>query len=374
MKKMLSVIVGISMLLSLAACSEEAKKTNSEEQAITTSIITTIQATTAETTTETTTIAKLTLDEEHTIEDISLKLPRGVTPSPGIPSDDYTFFYTFFNDKSEMRIIVKKNTSGYSFSTFDDSTLQLLLDTYVSSFAESDNWSQNSTAIATKIDNKYALSQELHDNKQLFKMWHFICGENIYSIAFLGSQTNDNTDAISICDDVIKSIKINKTEPITEKATDKPTEPPTTKQNISKGQENALKSAKSYIKFSGFSRDGLIEQLEYEQFSHEDAVYGADNCGADWNAEALESAKSYIKMSGFSYTGLIEQLEYQQFTADQARYGADNCGADWNQQAADSAASYLKSFDFSRDELIDQLLYEGFTQEQAEYGASANGY
>ena len=92
MKKMLSVIVGISMLLSLAACSEEAKKTNSEEQATTTSIITTIQATTAETTTETTTIAKLTLDEEHTIEDISLKLPRGVTPSPGIPSDDYTSY------------------------------------------------------------------------------------------------------------------------------------------------------------------------------------------------------------------------------------------------------------------------------------------
>lgn len=144
--------------------------------------------------------------------------------------------------------------------------------------------------------------------------------------------------------------------------------------SVSASQKNALKSANSYIKYNGFSRDGLIEQLEYEQFSHEDAVYGADNCGADWNAEAIESAKSFIKLSGFSYTGLIEQLEYQKFTADQARYGADNCGADWNQQAADSAASYLKSFDFSRDELIDQLLYEGFTQEQAEYGASAIGY
>ena len=40
MKKMLSVIVGISMLLSLAACSEEAKKTSSEERVETTTAIT----------------------------------------------------------------------------------------------------------------------------------------------------------------------------------------------------------------------------------------------------------------------------------------------------------------------------------------------
>ncbi len=42
---------------------------------------------------------------------------------------------------------------------------------------------------------------------------------------------------------------------------------------------------------SGFSRDGLVGQLEYEQFSSEDAAYGADNAGADWNKETEEKRK-----------------------------------------------------------------------------------
>lgn len=56
------------------------------------------------------------------------------------------------------------------------------------------------------------------------------------------------------------------------------------------GQRNALASAKNYLSLTGFSYDGLIEQLEYEKFSHEDAVYAVDNCEADWNEQA---AKGY---------------------------------------------------------------------------------
>lgn len=79
-------------------------------------------------------------------------------------------------------------------------------------------------------------------------------------------------------------------------------------------------------------------------------------------------------MSGFSYSGLINQLEYEKFTTEEATYGADNCGADWNEQAAIKAKSYLDSSSFSRDGLIKQLEYEGFTNEQAAYGVSQNGY
>ena len=75
-----------------------------------------------------------------------------------------------------------------------------------------------------------------------------------------------------------------------------------------------------------------------------------------------------------SYSGLIEQLEFEEFTHEQAVYGADSCGADWNEQAAGKAASYLKHSSFSRERLIEQLEYEGFTYEQAVYGASQNGY
>lgn len=60
--------------------------------------------------------------------------------------------------------------------------------------------------------------------------------------------------------------------------------------NITAGQWNAHSSAKAYIRSSTFSRNGLIEQLEYEQYSYEVAVYGADNCGADWNEQAAKTA------------------------------------------------------------------------------------
>lgn len=89
---------------------------------------------------------------------------------------------------------------------------------------------------------------------------------------------------------------------------------------------------------------------------------------------ALESAKSYLSFMPFSYSGLIEQLEYEGYTHSEAVYGADNCGADWYEQAALSARSYLDSMSFSRQGLIEQLEYEGFTHAQAVYGVEQNGY
>lgn len=144
--------------------------------------------------------------------------------------------------------------------------------------------------------------------------------------------------------------------------------------NLTMGQKNALKKAQSYLKFSSFSYNGLIGQLEYEGFSIEDATFAVDNCGADWFEQALFKARSYLSNNAFSYSGLIGQLEYEEFTNEQAVYGADNCGADWFEQAAKKAQSYLDHSSFSRSGLIDQLLYEGFTNEQAEYGVNAVGY
>ena len=144
--------------------------------------------------------------------------------------------------------------------------------------------------------------------------------------------------------------------------------------NWTTSQKNAMAKAKNYLDYTAFSYTGLVEQLEYEKFSHEDAVWAADNCNADWNEQAVLKARSYLDYTAFSYSGLVEQLEYEGFTAEQATYGADNCEADWSEQAALKAKSYLDYSSFSRQGLIDQLLYEGFTQEQAEYGVSQNGY
>lgn len=89
---------------------------------------------------------------------------------------------------------------------------------------------------------------------------------------------------------------------------------------------------------------------------------------------ALEKALSYLNYTSFSRSGLIEQLEFEGFSTEEATYGVDNRGADWNEQAAKKAQSYLDYSSFSRQGLIDQLVFEGFTQEQAEYGVSAVGY
>lgn len=162
----------------------------------------------------------------------------------------------------------------------------------------------------------------------------------------------------------------------TEPQTTQESEPQSTETEITVtiGMKNALKSARQYIDIMAFSYEGLIDQLEYDKYSHEEAIYAADNCGADWDKQALKSAKNYLSVMAFSYDGLIGQLEYDKFTSDQSKYAADNCGADWNEQAAKSAKNYINIMSFSRDGLIEQLEFDGFTHEQAVYGAEQNGY
>ncbi|MDF2822566.1 MAG: hypothetical protein K0R15_3014 [Clostridiales bacterium] len=243
----------------------------------------------------------------------------------------------------------------------------------------------------------------------------------------------------------------NQTEEISSIATREPLSKSTVisdnSSNLTLGQQNALSKAEDYLNYSAFSHDGLVEQLEYEGFSDEEAVYAVDNCGADWNEQAAKKAQQYLDYSSFSRDGLIEQLEYEKFTPNQAKYGADtvgyeeissiatneplydstvisdnssnltlgqqnalskaedylnysafshdglveqleyegfsneeavyavdNCGADWNEQAAKKAQDYLEYSSFSRVGLIEQLEYEKFTTNQAIYGADAVGY
>lgn len=89
---------------------------------------------------------------------------------------------------------------------------------------------------------------------------------------------------------------------------------------------------------------------------------------------AVETAQSYLRYSGFSRSGLIGQLEYEGFSTEDATFGSDNAGADWNQEAAETAQSYLNSSSFSRQSLYDQLAYEGFLPAEIDFGLAAVGY
>ena len=222
------------------------------------------------------------------------------------------------------------------------------------------------------------------NKRPIFKKWWFwviIIIALLFAIGGSGSNADDEIVDISSSVEQNSALPVNSKEnadeigeALNQSGIEENVVSDENKVNLTMGQINALASAESYLDFMAFSYDGLIEQLEYEQYTHEEAVFAAENCGADWDEQALKSAKNYLNFSAFSYSGLIEQLEYEKFTTEQANYAADNCGADWKEQAAKSAKSYLDFSSFSRSELINQLEYEGFTREQAEYGVSQNGY
>ena len=68
-----------------------------------------------------------------------------------------------------------------------------------------------------------------------------------------------------------------------------------------------------------FSRSGLIRQLEFERYSTHDATVAVDSLRVDWNQQAAKSARSYLDFMSFSRDGLIHQLEFEGFTAPAGR-------------------------------------------------------
>lgn len=92
------------------------------------------------------------------------------------------------------------------------------------------------------------------------------------------------------------------------------------------GEKNALKRAKEYLDTIPFSYEGLIRQLKFEKYSESEAIYGAANCGADWNEQAYLKALDYLDTMSFSRDGLIRQLKYEKFTDEQAEYAANKVG------------------------------------------------
>jgi len=124
---------------------------------------------------------------------------------------------------------------------------------------------------------------------------------------------------------------------------------------------------KSYVKSS------TTATVTRELSAAERAEIRRENAARRANRRALESAESYLAMSGFSKQGLYEQLSSaagEGFTQTEAQYAVDHVDVDWNKEAVESARSYLDMSPMSRNALIEQLSSsagEGFTYEQAVY-------
>lgn len=134
----------------------------------------------------------------------------------------------------------------------------------------------------------------------------------------------------------------------------------------------AVATAKQYLRFMPFSRDGLIGQLVHDGYTTAEATYGADHSGANWYAQSMHQARSYLQSTPFSREGLIEQLrDYDEFTHGQAVFGVDHTGANWYYQAVLSAQGYLELWDdFTYDDMVYQLeVYDLFTHGEATFAA-----
>jgi nucleoside phosphorylase len=122
------------------------------------------------------------------------------------------------------------------------------------------------------------------------------------------------------------------TDPTTAPSASKPTTKFPTAKPVLAEQQNAVRSARSYLATGAFSRKGLIEQLSSDAgdgYSVEAATQAVDSLDIDFNEQAVKSAKDYLKFSAFSRKGLIEQLSSDSgggFTHSQAVYGVSEAG------------------------------------------------
>ncbi len=175
------------------------------------------------------------------------------------------------------------------------------------------------------------------NKKPMFKKWWFWLIIVIALIAIIGGAGGDDTTASTTNSEesagIVTEIATEKLDSVTDAVAETESLVAKTvaqteekKNDISLGKINALASAESYLRFSAFSYKGLIEQLEFEGYSNDEATYAADNCGADWNEQAAKSAESYLEFSSFSRSGLIDQLEFEGFTHEQAVYGVEAVG------------------------------------------------
>ena len=126
----------------------------------------------------------------------------------------------------------------------------------------------------------------------------------------------------------------------------------------------------------GYVKSSTTATITRELSAAERAVIRQEKAARRANRRALESAESYLAMSGFSKQGLYEQLSSaagEGFTQAEAQYAVDHVDVDWNKEAVESARSYLEMTPMSRNALIEQLSSsagEGFTYEQALYAVN----
>ena len=116
--------------------------------------------------------------------------------------------------------------------------------------------------------------------------------------------------------------------------------------------------AKLYAEFCLDQKVGYPESAvrymltEYGAFTSEQADFALANCEADWYLQAEHAARTYLLEAPYSYQRMINLLQEEGFSYDQAVSGADYCGADWY-------AETIRTIHVLEDEFGDRLMQYG---------------
>ncbi len=138
--------------------------------------------------------------------------------------------------------------------------------------------------------------------------------------------------------------------------------------------EQALRAAENYLNKSGFSKHGLIDRLKLEKFTNKQANNAVQTLdkhkNVDWDEQAFKAAENYLCYFCLSREGLLNRLQFNKFTKDQANRAVSRLESagkvDWNEQVLKQAESYVAGNNFSKQKIINQLRNKKFTKEQAE--------
>ena len=105
--------------------------------------------------------------------------------------------------------------------------------------------------------------------KKKFHWWYILI--IIVVIGVLGSIGGEDEPATADQSDQQQAGQqdpaVSEDEETTTTGTSEPAETETQASNLTAGQQNALDKADDYLRFTSFSHDGLVEQLEFEGFT-----------------------------------------------------------------------------------------------------------
>ena len=98
--------------------------------------------------------------------------------------------------------------------------------------------------------------------------------------------------------------------------------------------EEATEVAKRYLEAAPYSKDGLRDTLqENEYFTESAASEAVNNLDTDWQKQAELSIERHLNADGISEKKLREYMEAEKFTPEQIDSAIEAVSPDWQQQA-----------------------------------------